>query len=107
MGVADVGEDHALQVAVGLTGKYIARQAARQAVSSVRPARSVVPGGRFDNVDIVLIRENTEGLYSGVEHYIAIGPDPRAAAESTVMPWGAQEVARSRVIEMMAPLDEL
>ena len=31
----------ALQVAVGLTGKYLARQAARQAVSSVRPARSV------------------------------------------------------------------
>jgi hypothetical protein len=29
----------ALQVAVGLTGKYLARQAARQAVSSVRPAR--------------------------------------------------------------------
>ena len=30
----------ALQVAVGLTGKYLARQAARQAVSSVRPVRS-------------------------------------------------------------------
>ena len=29
----------ALQVAVGLTGKYLARQAARQAVASVRPAR--------------------------------------------------------------------
>jgi hypothetical protein len=29
----------ALQVAVGLTGKYIARQAARQAVASVRPGK--------------------------------------------------------------------
>jgi hypothetical protein len=29
----------ALQVAVGLTGKYLARQAAKQAVSAVRPAR--------------------------------------------------------------------
>ena len=36
-----------------------------------RPARSVVPGGRFATVDIVLVRENTEGLYSGVEHFIA------------------------------------
>ena len=35
-----------------------------------------------DNVDIVLVRENTEGLYIGVEHYVRIGDDPRAAAES-------------------------
>ena len=34
------------------------------------------------NIDLVLIRENTEGLYVGIEHYIKIGDDPRAAAES-------------------------
>jgi len=64
--------------------------------ANVRPARSVVPGGRFDNVDIVLIRENTEGLYSGIEHYIAIGPDPRAAAESTavVTRYGSERIVR-------------
>src|SRR5690349_6412095 len=64
--------------------------------ANVRPARSVVPGGRFDNVDIALIRENTEGLYSGVEHFIAIGPDPRAAAESTavVTRYGADRIIR-------------
>ena len=64
--------------------------------ANVRPARSVVPGGRFDNVDIVLIRENTEGLYSGIEHYIAIGADPRAAAESTavVTRFGSERIIR-------------
>jgi isocitrate dehydrogenase (NAD+) len=64
--------------------------------ANVRPARSVVTGGRFDNVDIVLIRENTEGLYSGIEHYIAIGPDPRAAAESTavVTRYGSERIIR-------------
>jgi isocitrate dehydrogenase (NAD+) len=64
--------------------------------ANVRPARSVSPGGRFDNVDIVLIRENTEGLYSGVEHFIAIGPDPRAAAESTavVTRYGSERIIR-------------
>ena len=64
--------------------------------ANVRPARSVVPGGRFDNVDIVLIRENTEGLYSGVEHFIAIGPDARAAAESTavVTRYGSERIIR-------------
>jgi len=50
--------------------------------ANVRPAYSIVPGGRYQDLDIVLIRENTEGLYVGVEHYIRVGDDPRAAAES-------------------------
>jgi isocitrate dehydrogenase (NAD+) len=33
-------------------------------------------------VDIVLIRENLEGLYVGVEHFVPIGDDPRAVGES-------------------------
>jgi isocitrate dehydrogenase (NAD+) len=49
--------------------------------ANVRPAYTIIPG-RFDNIDIVLVRENTEGLYIGVEHYVKIGDDPRAAAES-------------------------
>ncbi len=53
--------------------------------ANVRPARTIVPGGRFENVDIVLVRENTEGLYIGNEHYIKIGDDPRAAAESIAL----------------------
>jgi isocitrate dehydrogenase (NAD+) len=50
--------------------------------ANVRPAYSIIPGGRYENLDLVMIRENTEGLYVGVEHYIKIGDDPRAAAES-------------------------
>jgi isocitrate dehydrogenase (NAD+) len=53
--------------------------------ANVRPARTVVLGGRYEGIDLVLIRENTEGLYSGVEHYIGIGGDPRAAAESVML----------------------
>jgi isocitrate dehydrogenase (NAD+) len=53
--------------------------------ANVRPARTVVVGGRYEGIDLVLIRENTEGLYSGVEHYIGIGGDPRAAAESVML----------------------
>jgi isocitrate dehydrogenase (NAD+) len=41
--------------------------------ANVRPAKDLVPGGRYDDVDIVMIRENTEGLYAGLEHYIRIG----------------------------------
>ena len=50
--------------------------------ANLRPARTMVPGGRFDHVDIVLVRENLEGLYSGVEHWIQVGDDPRAVGES-------------------------
>jgi isocitrate dehydrogenase (NAD+) len=53
--------------------------------ANVRPARTIVPGGRFENVDIVLVRENLEGLYIGVEHFVQIGDDPRAVGESTAI----------------------
>jgi isocitrate dehydrogenase (NAD+) len=33
----------------------------------------------------VLIRENTEGLYVGIEHWIGIGDDPHAAAEAVAL----------------------
>ena len=50
--------------------------------ANVRPARTIVPGGRYENVDIVMVRENLEGLYVGYEHFIPIGDDPRAVGES-------------------------
>ena len=53
--------------------------------ANVRPAYTIVQGGRYENLDLVLIRENTEGLYVGIEHYIKIGDDPRAAAESIAL----------------------
>jgi isocitrate dehydrogenase (NAD+) len=51
-----------------------------QLFANVRPVRSIVPGGRYEDIDLVLIRENLEGLYVGFEHYIPIGDDPRAVA---------------------------
>jgi isocitrate dehydrogenase (NAD+) len=49
--------------------------------ANVRPAVTILPG-RYDHVDIVLVRENVEGLYSGVEHFIKVGDDPRAVGVS-------------------------
>jgi isocitrate dehydrogenase (NAD+) len=64
--------------------------------ANVRPAYSIVPGGRYRDLDIVLVRENTEGLYVGIEHYIKIGDDPRAAAESVALITraGSERIAR-------------
>ncbi|MGQ0538789.1 MAG: isocitrate/isopropylmalate dehydrogenase family protein [Gemmatimonadaceae bacterium] len=53
--------------------------------ANVRPARDMVANARFQGVDIVLVRENTEGLYAGLEHYIKIGEDERAAAQSVAL----------------------
>jgi isocitrate dehydrogenase (NAD+) len=51
--------------------------------ANVRPARTMVPGGRFEDIDLVLVRENLEGLYVAFEHYIPVGDDPKAVAISS------------------------
>ncbi len=48
--------------------------------ANLRPARTIIPGGRFDHIDLVVVRENLEGLYIGHEHYIQIDDDPHAVA---------------------------
>ncbi len=53
--------------------------------ANVRPVRDIIPGGRFDNVDIVLVRENTEGLYAGIEYYVKVAEDEKAAAQSIAL----------------------
>jgi isocitrate dehydrogenase (NAD+) len=53
--------------------------------ANVRPAVDIVPGGRYGDIDIVLVRENVEGLYIGVEHFVRIGDDPRAVANSVAI----------------------
>lgn len=42
--------------------------------ANYRPARSL-PGvpSRYENVDVITVRENTEGLYSGLEHEVVPG----------------------------------
>jgi isocitrate dehydrogenase (NAD+) len=53
--------------------------------ANVRPAKSMVPGGRFEGVDIVLVRENTEGLYVGFETCIPVAGDPKAVAQAVAI----------------------
>jgi len=53
--------------------------------ANVRPARTLLEGGRYDDIDLVVVRENSEGLYAGIEHFIGMDDDPRAAAESIML----------------------
>ena len=54
-----------------------------QLYANLRPAHTLVPGGRFEDIDLILIRENLEGLYVAFEHYIPVGDDPHAVAISS------------------------
>ena len=64
--------------------------------ANVRPAVSLLPGGRYPGVDLVIVRENTEGLYAGIEHYIGMENDPRAVAESVMLitRFGSRRIVR-------------
>jgi isocitrate dehydrogenase (NAD+) len=83
-------------VGEGYRSVNVALRTAFDLYANVRPAHVVVRGGRFDKVDIVLVRENTEGLYVGVEHFIKVGDDPKAAAESVaiITRFGSERVIR-------------
>jgi isocitrate dehydrogenase (NAD+) len=60
--------------------------------ANLRPARSIKGlETRYDDVDLVIVRENTEDLYAGIEHMV--GPD---AAESIkiITRYASERIAR-------------
>lgn len=64
------------ETAVG-TGAQSANVALRKSLdlyANLRPVRSL-PGvkSRYENVDLIVVRENTEDLYSGLEHIVVPG----------------------------------
>ena len=63
--------------------------------ANVRPARTI-PGvalSRYDDVDIVVVRENTQGMYSGVEHW-ADAEKTQAEAVSVITKSGSERLIR-------------
>jgi isocitrate dehydrogenase (NAD+) len=79
-------------VGSGFRSVNVALRVALDLYACLRPARSLagVPS-RFANVDLVVVRENTEDLYAGVEHQVT--PD---AAESIkiITRHGSERIAR-------------
>jgi isocitrate dehydrogenase (NAD+) len=51
--------------------------------ANVRPTKTIVPGGKFEDIDLVIFRENLEGYYAAMEHYIPVGDDPKGIAISS------------------------
>jgi isocitrate dehydrogenase (NAD+) len=63
---------------------------------NLRPVKTLRSGGRYEDVDLVIVRENTEGLYIGIEHFIGMEDDPKAVAESVMLVtrFGAERIVR-------------
>jgi isocitrate dehydrogenase len=51
---------------------------------------------RHDNVDIVVIRENTEGEYSGLEHEVVPGVVESLKVRTGLMHWMSQQILKIR-----------
>ncbi|HEX5038756.1 MAG TPA: isocitrate/isopropylmalate dehydrogenase family protein [Candidatus Limnocylindria bacterium] len=65
-------------VGSGFRSVNVALRQALELYANVRPARSMKGvETRYESVDLIIVRENTEDLYAGIEH--RVGPD---AAES-------------------------
>lgn len=61
-------------IGTGFTSVNVALRKRLNLYAAVRPVRSLKGiQTRYDNVEIVVIRENTEGLYSGIENEIVPG----------------------------------
>jgi isocitrate dehydrogenase (NAD+) len=58
-------------VGTGFRSINVALRQKYELYANVRPAKSWAGvKTRYDDVDIVIVRENTEGLYAGLEHYL-------------------------------------
>ncbi len=79
-------------VGSGFRSVNVGLRLALELYANVRPARSMVGvKTRYDNVDLIIVRENTEDLYAGIEH--RVGPD--AAESIKIITRGAsQRIAR-------------
>lgn len=53
--------------------------------ANLRPVKTVIPFRSYHDIDVIMVRENTQGLYAGVEHFVQVGDDPHAVAESTAI----------------------
>jgi isocitrate dehydrogenase (NAD+) len=65
----------------GFTSVNVGLRKALELFANLRPVWNI-PGvpSRYEGIDLVIVRENTEDLYAGVEHYV----DPRRTAAESI-----------------------
>ncbi|NHN88887.1 isocitrate/isopropylmalate dehydrogenase family protein [Acetobacter conturbans] len=50
--------------------------------ANLRPTKTIIPGGRYENINLVIVRENLEGYYAAMENTIPANGDPKGIALS-------------------------
>jgi len=80
-------------VAKGFRSVNVALRKALDLYANLRPARTL-PGvySRYENVDLVVVRENTECLYAGIEHDVI--PGEAAEAIRIITRHASERIAR-------------
>jgi len=64
----------ATPIATGFSSVNVLLRKSFNLYANVRPAKSIEGiESRYKNIDLVILRENTEDLYSGIEHVVAPG----------------------------------
>jgi isocitrate dehydrogenase (NAD+) len=70
-------------IAGGFRSVNVALRSEFDLYANVRPGQTIVKGDRYEDVDLILVRENIEGFYVGLEHYVRVGNDPHGMAMAT------------------------
>ena len=80
-------------IGVGFRSVNVAIRKALDLYANVRPAQTI-PGvaSRYEDIDLVIVRENTEGLYAGIEHEVI--PDQAAEAIRIITRRASERVVR-------------
>ncbi len=77
----------------GFRSVNVALRKALDLYANLRPARSFVGvRSRYDNVDLVIVRENTEDLYAGIEHWVI--QDEAAESIKVITRRNSERIAR-------------
>jgi len=95
IGRADAALFGAVTTPPGLPGYFSPVVRMRQSLdlyANLRPIRSIPHPGSRSNIDFVLVRENTEGLYSGIERLEDGGN--RAISERVITRRGSERILR-------------
>jgi len=80
-------------VGTGFRSVNVAIRKALDLYANLRPARSMQGiRGYYEGVDLVVVRENTEGLYAGIEHDVI--PDVAAESIRVITRRGSERVVR-------------
>jgi isocitrate dehydrogenase (NAD+) len=79
-------------VGMGFRSVNVALRRALTLYANVRPARSIVGvASRYSDVDLVIVRENTEDLYAGIERWIS---DDQAESIKIITRGASERIAR-------------